>query len=133
MAPTELRIKLAHIGMEPNVIRKHERRIKARIARAKARGVNDHSTSYLELHKINHHRRWVVRNEARATHLACAFIRGTPYSSVELKCEIGKRDRYISSKVLGMVSRYADDEFINSVTDNGGLTLADALKNWYTS
>ena len=34
---------------------------------------------------LDHHRRGRLREEARVTHLALAFIRGTPYKSVEQK------------------------------------------------
>lgn len=115
---TELRIKLAHIGMEPAIIRKHEKRIKARIAHIKAKGGNDTQTSYSELHKLQHHRRWDVRNAARATHLACGFIKGIPYSAMESKTDVGKRRLYIAPAVVKMVRKYHDPEFTKEQLDD---------------
>lgn len=110
---TELRIKLQHIGMEPGIIRKHEQRIKRRIAHIKNKQSNqDVAPSYAELHRLQHHRRWDVRNAARATHLALGYIRGKPYSEMEDPnlTNTFKRDAYIVSPMMKMIRRYGDDD-----------------------
>lgn len=105
--PTELCIKLAHIGMEPSIIRKHEKRIKNRIQYLKDKQSNDGvDTSYNELHRLQHHRRWVVRNEARATHLALGFLSGKSYKAMEHKTCVHVRRCYIKPKMIKMIMKY---------------------------
>lgn len=103
---TELQIKLAHIGMEPAIIRKHEKRIKRRIARLKAKGANDLTADYRKLHNLQSHRRWEVRNAARATHLALGYLKGVSYKAMEQKTCERKRDLYIVPDVVRMIRKY---------------------------
>jgi len=113
---TELRIKLAHIGMEPAIIKIHEQRIKNKLAYLKRKSSNvDTSNLFAERQRLIQHRRWNVRNDARSTHLALGFLTGMPYESLEINCEVGKRNRHIYPKVCEMVFKYGPDETKSTV------------------
>ena len=125
--PTELRIKLAHIGMEPSIIRKHERRIKNRIQYWKDKRLNNDDEvilSYSELHSLQHHRRWDVRNEARATHLALGFLSGKSYKVMENKACIHVRRCYIQPKIVEMVLKYGHTTFSRE-------EITEQVKDWF--
>jgi hypothetical protein len=64
----KLKIKAKNLAEESRIIRKEEKKL-----------------SGWQKRKIQDHRRWDVRNEARATQLAIAFIKGKTFRSVELK------------------------------------------------
>lgn len=87
-----LRVKQNSLAAEAKIIR-HERRLaraRARSARAKSEGSVQHKLwadgHYSTLTRLTEHHRNIVRKEARATHLAQNFLRGTPYRKVEAKC-----------------------------------------------
>jgi len=123
--PTELRIKLAHIGMEPSIIRKHEKRIKNRIQYLKDKQANvGVETSYSELHRLQHHRRWIVRNEARATHLALGFLSNKSYKAMENKTCVHVRRCYIQPKVVAMLIKY-------NYTDSTKEYVTKLVIEWY--
>ena len=67
---TELKIKLKSLAAEARIIRQEEK---------KRRGKNWGSTG----NTLHEHRIHVVRPEARATHIAYAFLRGGSLESVE--------------------------------------------------
>jgi len=103
----ELRIKLAHLGMEPALIRKHEVRIKKKLEYLKNKNTNiDVNSLIQQRQRLNHHRRWTVRNAARATHLAIGFLNERAYFSMERNTEVGKRDKHIVPEVVRMVNKY---------------------------
>lgn len=78
----ELKIKAKHLGAEARIIKHEEMKLKRRILRAEAK---QKAASILRNKRtdIADHRKGVLREEARATHLARAFIKGTPYKVVE--------------------------------------------------
>lgn len=104
----ELKIKAKHLALEPAIIRKEEQKILKQIRSSKC---NDTAEAYRKFESLHNHRVWNVRNEARATHLARAYIEGKPYSSVEksihdrsvLRC-------YILPRVIAMVAKYGKPE-----------------------
>ena len=70
----QLRVKIKSLAEEARIIRAEERR-----------WVVDGRKDNATWHSLNHHRRHDVRDEARASLLAYAYLRGVPYSVVENK------------------------------------------------
>lgn len=54
---------------------------------------------------LSAHRRGTVREEARITHLALAFVRGRTYKSVEAKCQVAPDASRIFKKVKQHIYR----------------------------
>ena len=90
----ELKVKSKHLSEEARIIRFEERKQlkQYRWAEAKyhATGNNDmyprwNDKAFNTYCSLNHHRKWDVRNENRATFLARAYIAGVPYTTVEQK------------------------------------------------
>lgn len=94
---TELKIKYLSLASEAQIIRLERRRLKAqnvkiRIAKDKLLSVDQTKLNVLEtqkqsnmqtMNRIQIHKIIVVRTEARSTHLARNFLKGTPYQKVE--------------------------------------------------
>lgn len=100
----ELKIKSKHLATEPAIIRHEERKL---LRMAKRREYNDTQSILVKYHSLSEHRRWVVRNESRATYLARAFLSGKPYSSIEKKVHNHSLLRaYIVPRVIDMVLKY---------------------------
>lgn len=114
MTSIELKIKSKSLAEEASIIRKEEQRLKRRIEWHKNRQKDD-SEFRDTWHSINNHRRWDVRNEARATYLARAFIEGRSYNTVETPSKswdhkqstLGVVQMTIIPKVYGMVNKYS--------------------------
>lgn len=117
----ELKIKAKHLALEPAIIRKEEKKLKKQFDwfRKKHQIVDaslfaiykDHPELY-KLHSkrysLEHHRKTVVRNASRSTHLARAFIAGMPYSRVEKKREDELLFKHvILPEVFRMVAKYS--------------------------
>jgi hypothetical protein len=93
----ELKIKSKHLALEPAIIRKEEQKLSKQIKHYKIHhqiSMDDETWSYSKNHpdlysmclkrgSLICHRKWDVRNEARATYLARAYIKGVPYKVVE--------------------------------------------------
>ena len=104
----ELKIKAKHLALEPTIIRKEEQKILKQIRSSKC---NDTAEAFRKFESLHNHRVWNVRNEARATHLARAFIEGKPYRSVENKVNDPSVLRcYILPRVIAMVAKYGKNE-----------------------
>ena len=104
----ELKIKAKHLALEPAIIRKEEQAAlkEARWCRANNRLPNAAHARYISL---NNHRRWNVRNEARATELARAYLAGKEYKTVEQKRKPeneSKFQRYIVPRIAVMAMKY---------------------------
>lgn len=92
-SPIELKIKAKSLAAEARIIRQLEKRLKRRFKPLKGKknrgkfkerpGLRDERTATV-FFKIQSHRKFEVRTEARATHLARAFLKGRPYTSLEL-------------------------------------------------
>ena len=116
----ELKVKSKHLSEEARIIRFEERKQlkQYRWAEAKhhATGNNDmyprwHDKAFNAYHSLNHHRKWDVRNENRATFLARAYIAGVPYTSVEQKRKPEKESYFqilILPRVWTMVASYGN-------------------------
>lgn len=107
----ELKIKSKHLAEEPRIIRHEEQKLRRQLAwNRRENGIpND---TYREMYKFNslvRHRKWDVRNEARATNLARAHIAGKTYKETEPHCsDPYMRNHYILPRVVKMVQKYHD-------------------------
>jgi len=104
----KLKIKAKSLSEEARIIRKEERKLKgaARVC-------------------IAEHRRWNVRNEARATYLAIAYLKNKPYKLIEPSCkDTGKRDQYIVRRVLSMAKKYGPHKHED--------TLRQEVSDWFS-
>ena len=76
----KLKIKSKHLALEAGVIRFEEQKLKRQIEWLKQHQKNETETSIMGTwNSLNSHRRFEVRNEARATYLARAYIEGRKY------------------------------------------------------
>lgn len=102
----ELKIKSKHLALEPAIIRKEEKKILKQI---RSGYCNDTAGALRKYESLHQHRKWNVRNEARATELARAFLIGKPYSEVEQKRKPEnefKFQHYIIPRIMAMVNKY---------------------------
>lgn len=105
----ELKIKSKHLALEPQIIRCEEDKLKSQIKyHNKLGNVGLAFALNTKLESLSAHRRWNVRNEARATELARAYLKGKPYISVEKrsKCNDDMFKLYIVPRVVAMVTKY---------------------------
>lgn len=112
----ELKIKSKHLALEPAIIRREENKILKRIRSGRC---NDTASAQLKYESLHNHRKWNVRNEARATELARAYLANKPYKSVEAdRKDETKFIVYIVPRVVSMVNKYGttpvDDKTIRS-------------------
>lgn len=107
----ELKIKQKHLALEPNIIRKEECKLKKRMRHHRSEDGTSSIDLEWKLQSLTNHRRWNVRNEARATHLARTFIEGKPYSLAERKRNDDRLFQlYIVPRIFAMVQRYGKGE-----------------------
>lgn len=86
----QLRVKVKTLAEEANIIRKEE-----------ARTWGSFKDSLIN------HRRWDVRNEARATQLAVRYLSNGTYQGVEKDVKEGhKFEIYIVPRVIAIVKKY---------------------------
>lgn len=86
---TKLKIKAKSLAAEARIIRREERRFKG-----------------WKRESLQMHRRGIVRDTARATYLAIAFMKGRPYADLEAKCDPHYRAYKIEPKILAMLQKY---------------------------
>lgn len=125
----ELKIKAKHLAVEPSIIRAEEKKLQKQLSTlCERKGIegshwdwymssdDSHKLAYRmasKIHSLQHHRRdrchRGLRVEARATHLARAFIAGQKYSTVEHKRKPeneGYFQVYVLPRVAKMVTKY---------------------------
>lgn len=87
----KLKIKAKHLTAESRIIRKEENKL-----------------SGWRKRQIQDHRRWDVRNEARATQLTLAFLLGKEYRKVELKTRdhFDWKHEIVLKKIIAMAKKY---------------------------
>lgn len=150
----ELKIKSKHLGVEAQIIRFEERKLKKQVRwfidDHKATGANDevklhNFTPFNQYTSLNRHRRWDVRNENRATFLARAYLAGKSYASIEQKRKPENEYNfyvYILPRVTAMVAKYGPaklplkiyDRTKGAYIDNPELTaLTMQIKKWATN
>jgi hypothetical protein len=143
---SHLKVKVVSLTSEMTYIRKQEIRWKkkARIARQRLKvlsdpevnGLNNERLKYAVLNFVTLTRhRYVLKEDARITHLAYGFLRGAPYSAMEVIC-YGVLAGYGSTEpnwkaIEGTVERFSKDEIDPQGTmQRFAEWLADA-KVWY--
>jgi len=112
----ELKIKSKHLSEEAKIIRHEEHKLKKQVRynvkkhhESGANGDYEYwkDPKHQKRSSLTNHRRWDVRNEARATYLARAYIAGKSYKSVENKCnDIFTLYHYILPRITRMVIKY---------------------------
>lgn len=113
----ELKVKSKHLSEEARIIRFEEKRELNKARRNMKvlieNGLNSHQAEWekqlSKFNQLNHHRRWDVRNENRATFLARAYLDGKPYSSVERNRKTEKEWVFtcrIVPRIVKMVNKY---------------------------
>lgn len=108
----ELKIKSKHLALEPAIIKHEERKLRLKIKYLKQLyQVNDdwHSSIYpfhAKYWSLVNHRKTDVRNEARATYLARAYLKGIPYKKIEAKCDPFILHKVIVPRIMAMVAKY---------------------------
>jgi hypothetical protein len=118
----ELKIKSKHLSEEAKIIRFEERKLFKQyqwsLNNYRAAGHNDmyprwDDKAFMSYSSLNHHRKWDVRNENRATFLARAYIAGVPYNTVEHKRKEDKEHLFqwhVLPRVFAMVVKYGKRE-----------------------
>jgi hypothetical protein len=106
----ELKIKAKHLALEPQIIRFEENKIKKHMKHC-SKEEPDYTSLSWKLHSLTNHRKIDVRNEARATHLARAYLAGKAYS----RCEKNLKNPYyftlyIVPRIVAMVTKYGTGE-----------------------
>jgi hypothetical protein len=104
----ELKIKAKHLALEPAIIRKEEKKLWDKFRRSGHENVWDCKYG-LKATLLESHRKVEVRREARATHLARAFIKGLPYEAVESNKPLSEPsfDRsYFIGRMTKMIKKY---------------------------
>lgn len=138
----ELKIKAKHLALEPAIIRKEERKLKKQFQWFKQKhqitdvslwAIYDKHPELYKLHSkrnsLENHRKTVVRNASRATHLARAYIAGMPYSRVEKKREDELLFKHvILPEVFRMVAKYSAKPLQKKYNRETKLTDYDAVE-----
>ncbi len=118
----ELKIKSKHLSEEAKIIRFEERKLFKQYQWAlnnyRAAGNNDmyprcNDKAFMSYASLNHHRRYDVRNENRATFLARAYIAGVPYNTVEHKRKPENElifKTQILPRIFAMVAKYGNNK-----------------------
>jgi hypothetical protein len=83
-------------------------------------------------HELYLHRVTQVRNEARATQLAIAFMKGKEYKTIEKSVkDPNKRKFYIIPRVLSMLIKYhLGGVNYRYISDDAKKELAEKLNSW---
>ena len=134
-----LKVKIKSLAAESNIIKLEEQKAKATARRLVLSlnsiednpDVEDKGKARSEVQKyirsqrnllndLQTHRIGVVRRHSRATHLAYAFLRGTPYRKVENKGDPGSYDNW--SSVVKMAKSYGPH----------GSGTEKEIKQWYS-
>jgi len=110
MYAVELKIKSKHLALEPSIIRKEEAKLKRIAKRLRLSQESDYK-AMSSLHRLQAHRRTDIRYEARATHLARAYIAKKPYNAIERKRKTDKEyhfNKLVIPRIVKMVNKYQD-------------------------
>jgi hypothetical protein len=138
----KLKIKSKHLALEPAIIRIEERKLIKQIKHYKQyhqlttdRCSYDEHPEFYELygkfHSLNSHRRFDVRNEARATYLARAYIEGRKYNTIENEIkDLGTFNVYILPRVVSMVIKYMHGRNEKFMKPEAIKVVRDEVKAW---
>jgi hypothetical protein len=126
----KLKIKSKHLALEAGVIRFEERKLKRQIEWLKTHQ-QDEAKVRAMWESLNSHRRFEVRNEARATYLARAYIEGRKYETVEIeRKDNGTFYSYIMPRVVSMVIRYKLGKIEKFMKPDDVKAVRDEIKAW---
>lgn len=116
----ELKIKDKHLAEEARIIKHEERKLlkRSRTLRAQEHFVSNDEPLKQKMadrrrkaeagfNHLRHHRIEVVRKECRATHLARAFLKGLPATSVEAKAH--EDPQFV--RIMTMVNKYGPGKY----------------------
>jgi hypothetical protein len=118
----ELKVKSKHLSEEARIIRCEERKQLKQYQWAQdqylSTGNNDmfprwDNKAFNTYCSLNHHRKWDVRNENRATFLARAYLAGVSYDAVEQKRNPDNEGTFnltVLPRVCAMVAKYGRRE-----------------------
>ncbi len=133
----ELKIKHKHLALEPAIIRKEEQKILKQI---RSGYCNDTMKAYGKYLSLHNHRKIDVRYEARATHLARAYLTGIPYEKLEKKIHDKTVFKaLILPRVYRMVAKYQEkplqkrwnrEKNMLTYNDEEFTQLQNAIKAW---
>lgn len=105
----ELKVKAKSLDAESKIIRREEHKL-IKSARWARKFKDSYETNIIRntYESIYLHRICDVRKEARATHLARAYLKGMPYSKVEANRKPGREYEFylILPRVVTMVNKY---------------------------
>ena len=126
----KLKIKSKHLALEAGVIRFEELKLKRQIEWLKTHQ-KDEATFRSEWESLNSHRRFDVRNEARATYLARGYIEGRKYNTIEHEIkDLGTFNSYILPRVVSMVIKYKLGKIENYMTYDNIKAVREEIKAW---
>ena len=126
----KLKIKSKHLALEAGVIRFEEQKLKRQIEWLKTHQ-KDEATFRSEWESLNSHRRFEVRNEARATYLARAYIEGRKYKTIEHEIkDLGTFNSYILPRVVSMVIKYKFRKIEKFMKPDDVKAVRDEVKIW---
>ena len=126
----KLKIKSKHLALEAGVIRFEEQKLKRQIEWLKTHQ-QDEAKVRAMWESLNSHRRFEVRNEARATYLARAYIEGRKYETVEIeRKDNGTFYSYIMPRVVSMVIRYKLGKIEKFMKPDDVKAVRDEVKAW---
>ena len=125
----KLKIKSKHLALEAGVIRFEEQKLKRQIEWAKHR--LEYTNLCIDWNSLNSHRRFDVRNEARATYLARAYLEGRKYKTIEHEIkELGTFNTYILPRVVSMVIRYKLGKIEKYMKPDDVKAVREEIKAW---
>ena len=126
----KLKIKSKHLALEAGVIRFEEQKLKRQIEWLKTHQ-KDEASFRSEWESLNSHRRFEVRNEARATYLARAYIEGRKYKTIEHEIkDLGTFNSYIVPRVVSMVIKYKFRKIEKFMKPDDVKAVRDEVKIW---
>ena len=126
----KLKIKSKHLALEAGVIRFEELKLKRQIEWLKTHQ-KDEATFRSEWESLNSHRRFDVRNEARATYLARGYIEGRKYETIENNIkDLGTFNSYILPRVVSMVIKYKLGKIEMYMTYDNIKAVREEIKAW---
>lgn len=103
-----LKIKAKELVEEAKFARKEERAAYKSFVHARNSQIFERANlALIGFQNLQNHRKTVIRDEARATHLARMFIAGVPYSLVE--SNTAPLPDYLLEKVVRMVHLYREN------------------------
>ncbi|UTS52135.1 hypothetical protein [Synechococcus phage BUCT-ZZ01] len=105
----ELKIKSKHLSFEPAIIKREEQKLNKQIEWLKKNQKKVPDTTTWKLSSLASHRLVDVKNEARATYLARAFLENRPYKTIENSRKNEKEYQFsvVQNRVKKIVKKYA--------------------------